>query len=114
MSMFTHTYPRKPPRKIKVIMRNHQADNQLNMCGLMSELVICKFRKSMVIHDTECPYCDKVSLNNTNQTTAAWKQIQVPIVVSLCLFLTPNSIVLGGVGGTIVAKSPSMLNLNRP
>ena len=26
------------------------------MCGLMSDLVICKFRKSMVIHDTECPY----------------------------------------------------------
>ena len=38
------------------------------MCGLMSNLVICKFRKSMVIHDTECPYWDQVSLNNTNQT----------------------------------------------
>ena len=25
------------------------------MCGLMADLVICKFRKSMVIHDTECP-----------------------------------------------------------
>ena len=24
--------------------------------GLMSGLVICKFRKSMVIHDTGCPY----------------------------------------------------------
>ena len=38
------------------------------MCGLLSDLVICKFRKSMVIHDTECPYCDQVPLNNTNQT----------------------------------------------
>ena len=37
------------------------------MCGLMSDLVICKFRKSMVIHDVECPYWDQVSLNNTNQ-----------------------------------------------
>ena len=36
------------------------------MCGMMSHLVICKFRKSMVIHDTECPYWDQVSLNNTN------------------------------------------------
>ena len=36
------------------------------MCGLMSDMVICKFRKSMVIHDTECPYWDQVSLNNPN------------------------------------------------
>ena len=26
------------------------------MCDLMSDLVNCKFRKGMVIHDTECPY----------------------------------------------------------
>ena len=39
------------------------------MCGLMSDLVICKFRKSMVIHDTECPYRDQVSLNNINPFT---------------------------------------------
>ena len=30
--------------------------------ALMSDLVICKFRKSW--HDTECPYWDQVSLNN--------------------------------------------------
>ena len=35
------------------------------MCGLMSDLVICNFRKSMIIHDTECPCWDQVSLNNT-------------------------------------------------
>ena len=38
-------------------------------------LVICKFRNSMVMHDTECPYGDQVSLNNTkpNQTEpASW------------------------------------------
>ena len=28
----------------------------LFMCGLVSDLVICKFRKSMDIHDTECPH----------------------------------------------------------
>ena len=38
------------------------------MCGLMSDLVNCKVRKSIIIHDTECPYWDQVSLNNTNQT----------------------------------------------
>ena len=32
----------------------------------MSDLVICKFRKNLVIHDIECPYRDQVSLNNTN------------------------------------------------
>ena len=37
------------------------------MCGLMSDLVICKFRKCVVIHDPERPYWDPVSLNNTNQ-----------------------------------------------
>ena len=29
-------------------------------------LINCKFRKSMVMHDTECLYWDQVSLNNTN------------------------------------------------
>ena len=37
-------------------------------CGLLSDLMICKFRKSMVRHDTKCPYWGQVSLNNTNQT----------------------------------------------
>ena len=38
------------------------------MCGLMSDLVISKFGTSIVIHDTKCPFWDKVSQNNTNQT----------------------------------------------
>ena len=38
------------------------------MCGLMSDLVICKLGTSIVIHDTKCPFWDKVSQNNTNQT----------------------------------------------
>ena len=42
------------------------------MCGLMFDLVFCNFRKSTVIHDTECPYLDQVSLSKTkpnqNQT----------------------------------------------
>ena len=31
------------------------------MCDLMSDLVICKFRKKYG-HDTECPYWDQVSV----------------------------------------------------
>ena len=40
------------------------------MCGLMSVQVICKLRKSMVIHDTKCPFWNQVSLKTlTNQPT---------------------------------------------
>ena len=40
-------------------------------CGLMSALVICNQRKSVVIHDTECSYWKQVLLNNprSNQAT---------------------------------------------
>ena len=55
VSMLTHLYPHKPLRKTEVTICNHQPDSHF-MCGLMSDLVICKFRKSMVIHDTESPY----------------------------------------------------------
>ena len=65
VSVLTHIYPHKPLRKIKVTTCNHQADSPLYVC-VMSDLVICKFWKSMVIHDTECRYWDQVSLNNTN------------------------------------------------
>ena len=46
----------------------------------MSDLVICKFRKSMVIYDAECAYWDQVSLNNTNQPTNFF----VHIIKCLC------------------------------
>ena len=39
------------------------------MCGLTSDLVISNFEKKHGhIHDTQCPYWDQVSLNNTNPT----------------------------------------------
>ena len=44
--MLTYKYPHKPPRKIKVTICNHQAESP--MCGLMSDLVICEFRKGIV------------------------------------------------------------------
>ena len=37
--------------------------------GLMPNLVICKHGKEYGIHDTECPYLDQVSLNNTKLQT---------------------------------------------
>ena len=56
------------------------------MCGLMSDLVICNFRKSMVMHDTECPYWDQVSLNNTNQPTNQEINIHCTLIHVLALF----------------------------
>ena len=44
----------------------------LYVWGLMSDLVICKFRKSVVIHDTECPYWDQVSLNKHKPTNQSY------------------------------------------
>ena len=67
VSMLTHTYPHKPLRKIKVAIYTFTRLTAHLMCSLTSDLVICKFSKRMVIHDTECPYWDQVSLNNTNQ-----------------------------------------------
>ena len=61
VSMLTHTYPHNPWGRFTRLAPPF-------MCGLMSDMVICKFRKSMVIHDTECPYWDQVSLNSTNPT----------------------------------------------
>ena len=59
-----HIYPHKQLRKINLPSAiTRQAAHV--MCGLMSDLVICNHRKEMVMHDTECPYCDQVSLNNT-------------------------------------------------
>ena len=59
VSMLTHTYPHKPWRKIKWPYASSRLTTHF-MCGLMSDLVICKFRKSMVMHNTECSYWDQV------------------------------------------------------
>ena len=90
--MSIHTCPRMP---LEENLQNNQADSPFYMClvfdlvickngrlqrvwpyaftsltahlkfGLTSDLVICKFSKSMVIHDTKCPW-DQMSLNNTD------------------------------------------------
>ena len=69
VSMLTHIFPHKPLRKIEVttacICKITRLTANFIMCSLMSDMLICKFIKSVVIHDTECPYWDQVSLNNT-------------------------------------------------
>ena len=68
--MLIHIYPLTPQRNIEVTICKYTRLTAHFMCGLMSDLVICKFKKSMVIHDTKCPYWDQVSLNNTIQSRA--------------------------------------------
>ena len=65
--MLTYVYPHKPLRKIEVIICNHQVAIE---CPLYvwpdvwsSDL---QSDKSMVIHDTESPHWDQVSINNIN------------------------------------------------
>ena len=49
-------------------MHNHQADSPLYMWPDVWSADLHLLIWSMVIHDTEYPYWDQVSLNNTNQT----------------------------------------------
>ena len=49
-------------------MQNHQADSPLYVRPDVRSADLHLLIKSMVIHDTECPFSDQVSLNNTNQT----------------------------------------------
>ena len=85
--MLTHTYPHKP--LIRGKLKWPYAITRLTthfMWAQISNLVICKFRKSMIIHDTECPYWDQVSLNNTNQTKQQMEQ-SYKVAYSLTLLL---------------------------
>ena len=47
------------------------------MCGLMSDLVICKFQESMVILDTKCPYWGVINQHKP-------KPISFPAAISIC------------------------------
>ena len=62
VSMLTHTYLLKPLRKIKMTVCNHQADSPLYVWSDVWSSGL------QVIYDTECPFWDQVSLNNTNPT----------------------------------------------
>ena len=50
----TYAYPHKPLKKIKCPSAIIRLTAHFK-CRLMSDLVICKHKKEMVIHDTECP-----------------------------------------------------------
>ena len=62
-SMLDHLYPHKLLTKIKWPSAVTRLTAHCS-CGLMSDLMICQQCKEMVIHDTECPYRDKVPLNS--------------------------------------------------
>ena len=47
-------------------MQNHQADRPLYVRPDVRSADLHLLIKSMVIHDTECPFWDQVSLNKTN------------------------------------------------
>ena len=69
VSVLIHTYPKKALRKInwRSAVR-HQADNPLYNKLLVVWCLIWWFasiERSMVTHDTECPYWDQVFLYNT-------------------------------------------------
>ena len=63
MSMLTRTYP--PPRTIKVTICNHQVNRPVQLWPDVCFGDLQAKNKSVVIHGTECPYRDQVSLNNT-------------------------------------------------
>ena len=66
--MLIHIYPLTPQRNIEVTICKHQADSPFYVWRDVWSGYLQLLKKSMVIHDTECPYWDQVSLNNTNQT----------------------------------------------
>ena len=76
--MLTHIYPHKAWRKIEVTICKITRLTAHFMCGLMSDLLILHLLiKSMVIHDTKCPFWDQVSLNNTNQTKPNFQKFNI-------------------------------------
>ena len=72
VSMLTHTYPHKPLRKIKVTIYAIIRLTTSFMCGLMSDLVICKFRKVWlymtpnILNETRCPWTTQTQPNPFN------------------------------------------------
>ena len=64
-------------------MQNHQADSPLYVWPDVWSADLHLFIKSMVIHDTECPYWDQVSLNNTNKQTTPHLQQDVDYNITI-------------------------------
>ena len=73
VSTVDHTYPHKLLMKTEVAICNHQVDSPFYLWPNVCSGDLHAKEKTIAIHDTECPYWDQVSLNNTD---------------SLCSFLT--------------------------
>ena len=83
--MLTHTYPHNLPGWFKWPYDHITRLTCQFMCGRMSYLLICKFRKSMVIHDTECTYWDQVSSHNTNPTQTPWRHSILALLTAIAI-----------------------------
>ena len=85
MSMLTHTYPHKPLKKIKVAIYAITRLTAHLMCGLMSDLVSCKFKKVWsytttnvllrpgVIKQHKPNFPDKIQPTNTVHCDHEWQ-----------------------------------------
>ena len=81
VSMLTYTHTHTNPRRLKWSYAITWMTAYF-ICGLMSDRVICKLRKSMVIHDTECPNWDQVPLKKKKKAHTVWWKCS-PICVTL-------------------------------
>ena len=80
---------------LRSVALTHQADSPLYVWPDVWSADFHLLIKSMVIHDTECPYWDQVSLNNTNQTksVALTSLIMKTFERIVLKFLNPNKLV---------------------
>ena len=75
--MLSHTHPYKPWGRLKWPHAITRLTSHFT-CDLLSDLVMCKQKKSMVIHDTKCPHWNQVSLNNSNTNLHEAQTINLP------------------------------------
>ena len=76
---WTHTYSHKPLMNIKVTIWNHQADSPLYVWAWCLIWWFASLQKSMVIHDTECPYWPGV-VKQHKPNRPPTSQIILPVV----------------------------------
>ena len=55
-------------RKIELVIYNHQVDSPFYLWPDICYIDLQAKKKSMVIYDTQFPYLDQVSINNTKLT----------------------------------------------
>ena len=86
------TCPHELLRKIEVVVHNHQSWFPTLHAIWCLIWWLPDLPKSMVMHDTECPYWDKVSLNNTKSVSSFfpffWLSHLSSVTEHMCTFDT--------------------------